>query len=249
MVFEVAIENPKKFVDVITGLADAIDEVAFKFNEDGLKILTMDASRVILFDIEMDASDFVKYNVEEETVIGVDLNKIKKILKRAKKDDVLIFRDDGSGFFEIIFDGKNGNRKFKVGKIDVDEMELEVPELPFQGRFVVESRVFKEIIKDAKVVSDTLAIIMLEDERVKLKASSETSNYEVEIGLEDEGLIDIEVDEVCKSSYGIAYLESLVKLMVDEVSISIGNDMPMKVEGKLGDNSKVIVLLAPRVEE
>ena len=84
-----------------------------------------------------------------------------------------------------------------------------------------------------------------------MKAEGETNEVEIKLTLEDEGLLDLDVEEETRSAYGISYLSDMVKGIgkADEVTIHFGTEMPLQMDYFIRDEGKLTFLLAPRVEE
>ncbi|WP_297535325.1 DNA polymerase sliding clamp [Thermococcus sp.] len=249
MPFEVVFDGAKEFADIIATASNLIDEAAFKFTEEGISMRAMDPSRVVLIDLNLPQSIFSKYEVEEEETIGVNMDQFKKVLKRGKAKDTLILRKGEDNFLEVTFEG-TARRTFRLPLIDVEELELELPELPFTAKVVVLGEVLKEAVKDASLVSDAIKFIATENEFI-MKAEGETNEVEIRLTLEDEGLLDLEVKEETKSAYGISYLSDMIKGIgkADEVILNFGNEMPLQMEYPIRDEGRLVFLLAPRVEE
>ena len=249
MPFEVVFDGAKDFASLIATASNLIDEAAFKFTEEGISMRAMDPSRVVLIDLNLPESIFSKYEVEEPETVGINMDQFKKILKRGKAKDTLILRKGDENFLEITFEG-TAKRTFRLPLIDVEELELELPELPFTAKVVVLGEVLKEAVKDASLVSDAIKFIATENEFI-MKAEGETQEVEIKLTLEDEGLLDLEVEEETKSAYGISYLSDMIKGIgkADEVILRFGNEMPLQMEYLIRDEGKLVFLLAPRVEE
>ena len=122
--------------------------------------------------------------------------------------------------------------------------------MPFTAKVVVLGEVLKEAVKDASLVSDSIKFIATEDEFI-MKAEGETNEVEIRLTLEDEGLLDLEVEEETRSAYGISYLADMIKGIgkADEVILRFGNEMPLQMEYLIRDEGRLVFLLAPRVEE
>ncbi|ADT83319.1 DNA polymerase sliding clamp [Thermococcus barophilus] len=249
MPFEIVFDGAKDFATLIATASNLIDEAAFKVTEDGISMRAMDPSRVVLIDLNLPAGIFSKYEVDGEETIGVNMDHFKKILKRGKSKDILILKKGEENFLEVTLQG-TATRTFRLPLIEVEELELELPELPFTAKAVVLGEVLKEAVKDASLVSDSLKFIARENEFI-MKAEGETNEVEIKLTLEDEGLLDLEVQEETKSAYGISYLADMVKGIgkADEVIIQFGNDMPLQMDYPVRDEGKLTFLLAPRVEE
>lgn len=249
MPFEIVFDGAKDFADLIATASNLIDEAAFKVTEDGISMRAMDPSRVVLIDLNLPTSIFSKYDVESEETIGVNMDHFKKILKRSKSKDTLVLRKGEENFLDIILQG-TATRKFRLPLIDVEELELELPELPFTAKAVVLGEVLKEAVKDASLVSDSLKFIATPNV-LMLRAEGETQEVEIKLTLEDEGLLDLDVQEETKSAYGISYLADMVKGIgkADEVIVQFGNEMPLQMDYPIRDEGRLTFLLAPRVEE
>ncbi|WP_457754395.1 DNA polymerase sliding clamp [Thermococcus sp.] len=249
MPFEIVFDGAKDFATLIATASNLIDEAAFKVTEDGISMRAMDPSRVVLIDLNLPAGIFSKYEVDGEETIGVNMDHFKKILKRGKSKDILVLKKGEENFLEVTLQG-TATRTFRLPLIEVEELELELPELPFTAKAVVLGEVLKEAVKDASLVSDSLKFIARENEFI-MKAEGETNEVEIKLTLEDEGLLDLEVQEETKSAYGISYLADMVKGIskADEVIIQFGNDMPLQMDYPVRDEGKLTFLLAPRVEE
>ncbi len=249
MPFEIVFDGAKDFADLIATASNLIDEAAFKVSEEGISMKAMDPSRVVLIDLNLPESIFSKYQVEEAETIGVNMDHFKKILKRGKTKDTLILRKGDENFLEITFEG-TAKRTFRLPLIEVEALELDLPELPFTAKVVVLGEVIKEAVKDASLVSDAIKFIAKENE-FTMKAEGETQEVEIKLTLEDEGLLDLEVEEETQSAYGISYLADMIKGIgkADEVVIRFGNEMPLQMEYLIRDEGKLVFLLAPRVED
>ncbi|AIF69077.1 DNA polymerase [Palaeococcus pacificus DY20341] len=247
--FEIVFDGAKDFADLIATASNLIDEAAFKVTNEGISMRAMDPSRVVLIDLDLPNTIFSKYDVESTETVGVNIDHFKKILKRAKGKDTLILKKGEENYLEIILQG-TATRKFKLPLIDVEELELELPELPFTAKAVILGEVIKEAVKDASLVSDSIKIIAKENELI-FKAEGEIQEVETKLTLEDEGLLDLEVEEETKSAYGISYLADMVKGIgkSDEVILRLGTEMPLQMDYPVRDEGRLTFLLAPRVED
>jgi len=248
MSFEVVFDGAKEFADLISTASNLIDEAAFRFTEEGISMRAMDPSRVVLVDLNLPEGIFSKYEVEEPETVGINMDQFKRILKRGKAKDTLILKKGEENFLEVTFEG-TARRTFRLPLIDVEELEIDLPELPFTAKVVVLGEVLKEAVKDASLVSDSLKFIATETEFI-MRAEGETHEVEIKLTLEDEGLLDLEVEEETRSSYGVSYLGDMVKGIgkADEVILRFGNEMPLQMEYPVRDEGRLLFLLAPRVE-
>lgn len=246
---EVVIENGKQFADLVAGLSNIFEEVLFKFAPDGLELRAMDVSRVVLVSLKIPNTAFEKYDVDKTYKIGVELDKLKKVMNRVKSKDKVILKSDEK-FLNVEICGSM-RRRFMISLIELEELEFELPELSYTAKAEITPEIFKEIIKDVELVSDTVKIVGT-NEFVKFIAEGETSEVEIKLTLENNGLLDIAVegDEVA-CLYGVSFLKDIAKLVKaggQDVMLKWGEEIPIEFEFSIFGDGKVQILLAPRVE-
>ena len=247
---KVVYPSAKKFANVMSALSNFFDELAIVFDEEGMKFKSMDVSRVLLVSMKIPKSEFEVYDVEGREVVGVSMDVFAKVLKRAGPKDSIGMEFDGS-VLTVSFIGKS-KRVFRLGVIDVDEMELDIPELPYTAMVEVDSKVFSEVVSDAKVVSPDGSIKMkiTKNGELIMSSESEVSEYSFTLSPMDEALLDYKVDDDGYGLYGLAYLKDLAKLVkvAPKMKIKLGNELPLHINVNDG-SSEIEVLLAPRLEE
>jgi len=148
-------------------------------------------------------------------------------------------RKGEENFLEITLEG-TAKRTFRLPLIEVEELELDLPELPFTVKAVILGEVLKEAVKDASLVSDSIKFIAKENEFV-MRAEGETQEVEIKLTLEDEGLLDLNVEEETKSAYGVSYLADMAKGIgkADEVVLRFGNEMPLQMDYPIRDEGRL----------
>ena len=75
----------KGLVGVISTL---IDEVKFTIDKEGMSLKAVDPAHVAMVDLKINADAFESYEAEE-TEIGLDLDKVKEVLKVKMVEDLL----------------------------------------------------------------------------------------------------------------------------------------------------------------
>ena len=230
--------NAKDFYSLISVLSSAVDEALFEFNEDGFQVKALDPSRVVFIKVTIPRDAFEEYETNGDHV-GVNLQFLTKVLKRAKKNDKITFEVE-DGLFKITLTG-GAKRTFKTGIIDLNPEEVDLPEIDFTAAAIVDGKELFEAIKDVSIAGDA-AKISLEDGNLTVSATGATNDVKIVIDTATEG-------ENAKASYGVSYLIDILKNLKDgEVTIHFGNDMPLMIEYE-NAGGKTTVLLAPRVEE
>jgi len=74
---------------IIDATAILVDEAKFRLTGDGIYGRTVDPAHVGMIDFKLNKEAFDEYNCQEETEIGVDLDKLKSTLKIAASEDLV----------------------------------------------------------------------------------------------------------------------------------------------------------------
>ncbi len=96
---------------LISAISKVIEEGVFiVVPENGFRFRAMDPSHVILLDMNFPRESFEEFDVDKEYQLGVNLEDLAKVLRRARKEDKLEIRAD-ENTISISFIGK-GYREF-----------------------------------------------------------------------------------------------------------------------------------------
>jgi len=81
----------------------------------------------------------------------------------------------------------------------------------------------------------------VKDEELKISAKGDASGYG------GDGLGKFTGTKDCVSKFARDYLTKMVKKVADEVTVGLGTDYPIMLTYELGNESKLVLVLAPRV--
>lgn len=243
-------DNSRSFSNFIKALKSLLDDVLLKFREEGIEFLALDPSRVVLVSLKLPVTVFKEYEVEEEVNVGVRVPSLAKFIGRLKGSESLILEYDDNKIINIVLEGKS-KRKFRMLPVEVDETELEIPELPYEFSFEIGVKDFEEIIEDAMLIDEVLKIVV--DKYAVVFKSIGVKDFEAKLNGNDGGVSIEQIEEQAsesKSQFGIKYLKDVVKVLKvsENTRLMIGNEMPLYAKSKIGDGS-VEILLAPRYDE
>jgi len=232
---------------IIEATAILVDEAKFKLTSDGIYGRTVDPAHVGMIDFKLKKEAFDEYNCQEETEIGVDLDKLKSTLKIAAGEDMVGMeynKEEGRLIVTM------GNIKRKLALLDTAEMaDTKIPSLDLPAEIVVPAVELWQAIRAAEAISDHITLIADKD-GFKMVAEGDTDV--VELTLKKEQLYSLKCEERVKSMYPLDYLSDMVKVArgkSDEVVINLGTNYPIRLAFEMaGGYIKIIYLLAPRIE-
>jgi proliferating cell nuclear antigen len=234
----------KHLKEVVSLLMTLVSEAKIEVREDGWSIKAVDPAHIAMIVLDISSDAFLDYQVEKAEDVGVDLEKIKDILKLASATDVIAISKDGPVL------------KFRIGNVErsmtlIDPSAMTVPKVPsisLPARVTVSAKDFENGIRAAEDLSDHIVLEMSPDGfAMSTKGNGETAR----LFISREELKDLECDEPVRSIYPVEYLYKLVKAMrsAENIVVHLGTDYPLQLEFPVVDGrGKGIFLLAPRVE-
>lgn len=231
----------KGLVNIISTL---IDEVKFTITPEGMTLKAVDAAHVAMIEMEVEKCAFDKYEAED-CEIGLDLDKVKDVLKLAASGDVIgMEQDDTHG--RLVF--KVGNITRRMNLVDTSTMsDPKVPQLSLTAKISLSVDELQKGIRAADTISDH---IMLRAGSGYFELSCEGDTDSVSLRLEGDS-VKVDTDsEVC-SMFPLDYFSNIIKAIPagTTVMVELDNDYPVKLVFSLADgNARVNYLLAPRIE-
>jgi proliferating cell nuclear antigen len=233
-------DSPKLLADAVSIVSELVNEVRIKLLEDGMSIVAVDPANVALVIFKLPKQSFSQYETGNE-VWGVNLEDLKRILKRASGSSSVVFEQEDNQLKISIFD--KIKRVFTLSLINVESEDKDVPNLQFAAKVEMNADHFSEAIEDARIVADSCSLIagegffMVEGMGSLNSARAEFSG--------DEALIK----GIAKSRYSLEYLAKFIKAAKtsDRVVVNFSDDYPMRLDFP-GEKMGIGFILAPRVE-
>ena len=245
--FKAVLEDISTFRDSMATISELIEEGKFKIKKDGIELLAADRAVVSVVDFKFSAKNFKEYHYHSDSSIGVNINNLLQILKRAKSSDTVTIELDENSL-ALTFKGRS-KRKFTIPLIEIrEEVPAGIEKLSFPAKAELNSEVLADGIDDADLVSDSV-VIELDKDKFLLKAQGDSSSAELELKSGDD--CKIETKEKVRARYSIDYLKKMLKArkISDRVQLALNTNYPLKMTFSSGDLITMSFILAPRVEE
>ena len=240
----VKLENPTLLCKSVELISELVTDVRIKVNEFGMSISAMDPANVAMVGFKIPRSAFTQFETGEE-VLGVNLDDLKRILKRAGAGSSIILERKENMLEIQIYD--RIKRIFSLALIEVESEDIEfsskVEKMEFVSKVGIRSIDLIDSVDDCAVVSDACSFIIengnfVIEARGMNSSRAEFSGDEVEIKAEN-----------CKSRYSLEYLQKFVKAskLCDKTILNFSSDHPLKMDIK-ADSIEISFVLAPRIE-
>ncbi|MFH1586153.1 MAG: proliferating cell nuclear antigen (pcna) [archaeon] len=234
------LENPNQLSRVVDILSELVTEVRLKVNEFGMSIIAMDPANVAMVGFKLPRSAFSQFETDPE-VLGINLENLKRILKRCGTKSILTF-EKKENMLEILIQDRV-RRTFNLSLIEIEQEDKEMPNLEFSSIVKLSSIDLIASIEDCLVISDACSFI-IEDGKFIIEAKDLNSARSEFSG--DEASIQA---ENCKSRYSLEYLGKFIKgaKLVEKSELRFANDHPLKIDFR-DPGMELSFILAPRVE-
>ena len=153
----VKLENPGLLSRVVEIISELVTEVRIKVNESGLSITAMDPANVSMVRFMLPKKSFSVFETGEE-VLGINLDNLKRILKRSNSSSSLVM-ERKKNLLNIQIHDKI-KRNFNLSLIDIESEEKEFPQLEFSSVVELNSLDLSDSIEDCLVVADACSFII-----------------------------------------------------------------------------------------
>jgi len=248
-VFRAELEDVSLIQDSMKTVSDLISEGIFQLEDDGVKLVAADPAMVALVNFKLEKDVFEDYQLDEETKIGLNLENLYSILRRANSDDKIILEvKDDSKFYITIENGST--REFSLPILNLSEDDIPSTEdLEYSMSAELETAVLESAVKDALVVGDSV-VISADSEGIYIEAEGDQSNVDFTIDKDAAGVLEFSGGEA-RSMFSLDYLNNMIgaKKLSDNVTIKLGDDFPMRLNFEVPEKARLSFVLAPRIEE
>ena len=232
----------KEMVDVVSTL---VDEAKLNVGKDSVTIKAVDPAHVAMVDLSLARGAFESYKAEE-TELGLDMDKMKEILRLAKAGEVIsIAHDEDKNRLVVTV----GNTTRRMSLVDTAGMsDPKVPSLNLPAKLVVRTDELRQAIRASESVSDHIALkASPEGFEVVSEGDTDTVSHMVPKDL----LEELSVKDAVRSLFPLDYFSNMVKAIstAPTVALYLGTDYPVRMEFKIASGKgDVRYLLAPRIE-
>ena len=168
-------------------LKDILNDVNIYFKPDGMYIVTLDTARTSLVDMFLSADNFEEYECEHDIIAGINVSNTFKLLKSITNNDVLVININSKEYMniEIHSEAKKTSTKFALKLLDINENQIEVPNVNMTTITPMASSDFQRICRDMYNIGTNIEITR-EGTNLKLLCNGDFANQETDIQCTEE---------------------------------------------------------------
>ncbi|MCS7121356.1 MAG: DNA polymerase sliding clamp [Archaeoglobaceae archaeon] len=238
------IMNGEVLKTVAKAITALVSEARIHFLNQGMHSRAVDPANVAMVIVDVPRESFEVYNVDEEKVIGVDVDRIYDISKSIKGKDLVELL-----LSETELKIKFGSVEYSVSLIDPSAIRKEprIPELELPVKVVMDAGEFKKAVTAADKISDH---VIFRSDKTGFIVEAKGDVDKITFHMSESELIEFNGAEA-KSMFSIEYLKEFCKIAGsgDLLTIRLGTNYPVRLLFELsGGKVKVEYILAPRVE-
>lgn len=244
---------------IVEALRELVTDAQLEFSDSGLQLQAMDSSHVSLCHLKLDKDGFDHYRCDKNTMLGVSLPNLAKVLKLASNEDTLTLKakEDGD-VMSLMFESKDQDKlvDLDLTLMDLDQEQLQIPETEYQADILIPADEFKRIIADLLALGDTCTIsAKKEGVRFTVNGDVGRANITLKPGQaadDDDRKTTINVEEPVELRFALRYLNYFAKAtpLASQVKLSLNKDVPLLVQYKMGDDiGAMSYYLAPKIDD
>ncbi|NDC95013.1 proliferating cell nuclear antigen (pcna) [bacterium] len=251
-----------------------IKETNIVINKDGIKVSTMDPSKVSLTYIKLDAKKFESYYCEKPVIVGIDTNVLFKTIKSANRRETITFymnRNDEDNLGIELADPFMGKVKdYKIPMLALDEKVISIPEMSFDYVINIPSTHFQQIIKDIQLLEGKIVEIKSLSKQLIFRCEDGLASFKTAISEIDDNLnrdqkalleqngevirsvkFEKSLDKIVQGRYKLSHLMNFIKAshLCDNMNILLKNDKPLILEYFVADLGIMRFLLCGVTDE
>jgi len=249
-VFTVKYPDGALFKRLTYGSLKPLSEVPLSVTSDSFLIRALSPDKNLLVEVYIPSTAFETYDVTSDTLLTLDRDEFSKTVRKGTKRDTVTLRyEDGARHlvFTLTNTKTGAERTYQITVLETGRELIQSLNLDLPVRMQMESKNFKKVIADAKIIGDELEISYNSGE-VTVKSVSEGRMFEEKLSL-DRPLLSLESrEDTASSKYDLDLLKSIASTLeaADVVTIEFGTGLPMRVTLATEDGAKVTFWIAPR---
>jgi proliferating cell nuclear antigen len=272
-IFEIKTLKAMIIKSVVEVLKPYIKETNILINNDGIKISTLDTSKVSLTYVKLDAPKFESYMCEKPIVLGIDTTTLFKTIKSAGRRETITFymEEDNEDKLGIeLADPFMGKVKdYKIPLLALDNKIIGVNDMQFDYVINMPSVQFQSIVKDIHLLEGKIVeiksigkqlIFSCDDGLAEFKTAiteiDENLNRDQKVILQQNGedLRSVKFektnDKIVQGRFKLSYLMNFIKAtgLCDNMNILLTNDKPLILEYFVADLGIIRFLTVSHVD-
>lgn len=250
-----------------------IKETNILINKDGMKISTLDTSKVSLTYIKLDSDKFESYHCEKPVVVGVDTTTFYKTIKSANRRETITFymnkgEEDKLGI-ELADPFMGKIKDYKIPLLALEDNIINIQDMSFDYVINMPSVQFQQIIKDIQLLEGKIVEIKSIGKQLVFSCDDGLAEFNTAINEIDDNLnkeqkallqqngedirsvkFEKSNDKIVQGKFKLNYLMNFIKAsnLCENFNLLLTNDKPLILEYFVADLGIMRFLLMTHFE-
>ena len=240
---------------LIEVLKDVLNDINITFDDTGMKIMAMDGSHVALIHMKLHAERFEKYYCKQKLNIGVCMGSWFKLMKTVGTNDTigLFIEDEQPNELCIRIENasKNSSTTFKLKLLDIDNQDLNIPDVEINCVVTMPSNDFQRLCRDMSNIGDSVEIIS-DTDGLHFKCEGDFASQETVIGEATHGLVfnKRDSDDTISGKFSLKYINLFTKStnLCNTIELYLKPDNPLILKYSVANLGEIRFCLAPKLD-
>lgn len=243
---------------VIDAMKEILMDVNLEFDENGMKIVALDNTHIVLIHLKLHAEKFESYYCMKKLYVGINMLKFHMLIKTIQNGDILslfIHKNDPNILgITIENNEKNVKTTYKLSMLDIDVINVDIPPADFNTIITMPSTYLQKIIRDMHNLAEYIEIKNI-GEKLILSCQGEFCCQETILATETQNIQiknnEKNSQEIIQGVFSLKYLSIFTKCtnLCSTVEIYLKNSYPIILQYSIASMGSVKLCLAQKSED
>jgi proliferating cell nuclear antigen len=242
---------------VIDAMKEILMDVNLEFDENGMKIVALDNTHIVLIHLKLHADKFESYYCMKKIYVGINMLKFHMLIKTIQNGDILslfIHKDDPNILgITIENNEKNVKTTYKLSMLDIDVVNVDIPPADFNTIITMPSAYLQKIIRDMHNLAEYIEIKNIGGKLI-LSCQGEFCCQETILATETQNIqikSNENTQEIIQGIFSLKYLSIFTKCtnLCSTVEIYLKNSYPIILQYSIASMGSVKLCLAQKSED
>lgn len=243
---------------VIDAMKEILMDVNLEFDENGMKIVALDNTHIVLIHLKLHAEKFESYYCMKKLYVGINMLKFHMLIKTIQNGDILslfIHKNDPNILgITIENNEKNVKTTYKLSMLDIDVINVDIPPADFNTIITMPSTYLQKIIRDMHNLAEYIEIKNI-GEKLILSCQGEFCCQETVLATETQNIQiknnEKNSQEIIQGVFSLKYLSIFTKCtnLCSTVEIYLKNSYPIILQYSIASMGSVKLCLAQKSED
>ena len=237
-------------------LKEILTDANIEWNENGLKIITLDPSNTILVHLKLEKENFEYFHCSKRMFIGINVLNLFKLLRTLTNNDALTLFIEENNINQLGIRIENGEKNtlttYYLNLIEVDETSYQIPPAQFESIITMPSNEFNKICRDMSNLTDIIEIKSVGSQLI-FSCKGDFATQETIMGETDSGLTFVKTsgdENIIQGYYNLKHMVLFTKCtsLCNSIELYMKNNFPIVIKFTVGSLGTLKLALAPKIE-